>query len=196
MWNQNGERLVLASGSPRRRELLTRMGIEFTVEASDAEENASGTPREMVFTLCQVKAEAVAARHHSGLILAADTLVSLDGQALGKPHSDEEAAAMLRSLSGRTHYVFSGMCLIDAATGARRVCAQGSEICFRELTDEEIDGYVASGEPRDKAGAYAIQGGAAPFVAGYCGSYDNIIGLPTETLRSWLIARGWRPPEV
>ena len=190
------ETLILASGSPRRRELLEKMGVRFTVEVSDADEHAEGSPRQMVHCLCQRKAEAVAAKHTEGLILAADTLVELDGRALGKPADDEDARRMLRALSGRTHHVFTGMCLIDAGTGERRVCAEGSEIRFRELTDGEIESYVQSGEPRDKAGAYAIQGGAVPFVARYAGSYENIIGLPTGTLRSWLIARGWQLPEV
>lgn len=179
-------RLILASGSPRRRELLTRMNVPFIVEVSDADENVSGRPCEVVGILAERKARAVAQKHDGGLILAADTLVSLDDRALGKPEDDGEARRMLRALSGRAHEVYTGMCLLDAGSGEARVCVVESRVHFRPLTDEEIDAYVATGEPRDKAGAYAIQGGAAGFVEKYEGSYDNIVGLPTEKLSELL----------
>lgn len=178
--------LILASGSPRRRELLSRMRVPFVVEVSDVDERAEGSPWEVVAILAGRKARAVAEKHDSGLILAADTLVCLDGQALGKPKDDAEAARMLRALSGRGHEVYTGMCLLDAATGREQLCVEESRVFFRPLTDEEISEYVASGEPRDKAGAYAIQGGAAAFVSRYEGSYDNIVGLPTEKLSELL----------
>lgn len=179
-------KLILASGSPRRRELLTRMNVPFLVEVSDADERVSGCPCDVVGVLAERKARAVAKNHASGLILAADTLVSLDGRALGKPEDDEQAADMLRALSGRSHEVYTGMCLLEAASGRAQVCVEESRVYFRRLTEEEIAAYVATGEPRDKAGAYAIQGGAAGFVERYEGSYDNIVGLPTEKLSELL----------
>ena len=115
-------------------------------------------------------------------MIAADTLVSLDERPLGKPKDDGEAAAMLRALSGRSHDVYTGLCVIDTAAGTTSVDVERTRVTFRPLSDEEIAAYVATGEPRDKAGAYAIQGGAAAFVSGYDGSYNNVIGLPTERL--------------
>lgn len=176
------EPLILASGSPRRRELLQKMGVPFVVEVSEADENASGKPSEVVGVLAERKARAVAKNHAAGLILAADTLVSLDDRALGKPCDRQEAVGMLKSLSGRAHSVYTGMCLMDAATGQVRVCVEESRVFFRELSEQEIADYVATGEPMDKAGAYAIQGRAAGFVSRFEGSYDNIVGLPTERL--------------
>ena len=176
------ERLILASKSPRRAELLARMGIEFTVCAPEVDEQVSGEPAACVEELARRKAHAGAELARSGWVLAADTLVFLDGQALGKPKDDGEAAAMLRALSGRSHDVYTGLCVIDTAAGTTSVDVERTRVTFRPLSDEEIAAYVATGEPRDKAGAYAIQGGAAAFVSGYDGSYNNVIGLPTERL--------------
>ena len=124
--------------------------------------------------------------HADGLVLAADTLVSLDDRALGKPADADDARRTLRALSGRGHEVYTGVCLLDAATGEAKVCVEESRVHFRNLSDEEINAYVASGEPLDRAGSYAIQGGAAGFVTGYEGSYDNIVGLPTERVKELL----------
>jgi len=178
--------LILASGSPRRRELLQKMGVPFVVEVSEADENVSGKPSEVVGILAARKARAVAKNHISGLILAADTLVSLDDAALGKPCDEQEAVRMLKSLSGRAHSVYTGICLLDAATGEEKICVEESRVFFRELSDQEIADYVATKEPMDKAGAYAIQGGAARFVSRFEGSYHNIVGLPTERLEQLL----------
>ncbi len=185
LYNEAGalpETVILASGSPRRRELLTEMGLRFEIDVPDVDETVGGKPGEMVAVLAERKARAVAERRREGLIIAADTLVALDEKALGKPADDEEARKMLRALSGRTHDVFTGVCVLDAKTGRCMVEAVRSGVCFRELADEEIEAYVATGEPRDKAGAYAIQGGAGAFVSGYEGSRSNIIGLPVERL--------------
>ena len=174
------EKVVLASGSPRRRELLGEMGIAFEIDVPDVDETVAGAPDEMVRLLAERKARAVAEKRRGGLIVAADTLVALDGRALGKPADDEEAKEMLRSLSGRTHDVFTGVCVMDAASGKCMVAADRTGVCFRAVSESEIEAYVATGEPRDKAGAYAIQGGAGAFVAGYEGSRTNVIGLPVE----------------
>ncbi len=177
------QKIILASGSPRRRELLNAMGYEFAVLAPDVDENVEGRARDIVGILAERKGCAAAQLCHDGeIVIAADTLVSLDERPLGKPKSDDEAAAMLRALSGRSHAVYTGLCVIDTATGTMSVDVECTRVTFRALTDEEIAAYVATGEPRDKAGAYAIQGGAAAFVSGYEGSYNNVIGLPTEKL--------------
>ena len=116
----------------------------------------------------------------AGWIVGADTLVALDGRALGKPADADDAAHMLKALSGRAHDVFTGVCLMDAATGKRDLRVVGTKVFFRPLIEEEIRAYVATGEPMDKAGAYAIQGGARGFVERYEGSYENIVGFPTQ----------------
>ena len=179
-------KVILASGSPRRRELLMEMGIEFEIDVPDVDETVSGMPENMVKELAERKGRAVAEKRSEGLIVAADTLVALDGRALGKPTDDGDAKRMLRLLSGRTHDVFTGVCVIDAATGKIMVDAAGTGVRFREISEEEIEAYVATGEPRDKAGAYAIQGGAGAFVEGYEGSRTNVIGLPVELLGDML----------
>ena len=186
MYEKLKGKLILASGSPRRRELLSRMRVPFVVEVSDADEHLAGSPRDVVGVLAERKARAVAKGHADGLVLAADTLVSLDDRALGKPADADDARRTLRALSGRGHEVYTGVCLLDAATGEAKVCVEESRVHFRGLSDEEINAYVASGEPLDRAGSYAIQGGAAGFVTGYEGSYDNIVGLPTERVKELL----------
>jgi len=179
-------RVILASGSPRRKELLGEMGIEFEIDVPDVDETVGGAPEHMVAVLAERKARAVAERRKNGLIVAADTLVALNERALGKPCDDEEAKEMLRALSGRTHDVFTGVCVMDAATGRVLVDAVRTGVRFRKLSEAEIEAYVATGEPRDKAGAYAIQGGAGAFVDGYEGSRTNVIGLPVERLAEML----------
>ena len=182
----NHPRLVLASASPRRKELLSRMGLDFEIRVSDADENIDGIPRETVKILAVRKAEAVRKTEKNAWIIAADTLVSLDDKALGKPKDEEEIYTMLRALSGRTHQVYTGVCLMDADTGEYITESVGSDVHFKDVTDEEIKDYISTNEPHDKAGAYAIQGFGGKFVKGYCGSYDNIVGFPTEIFRDML----------
>ena len=190
--NRLPKKVILASGSPRRREILKQMGIEFEIDVPDVDETVEGTPEEMVSLLAERKALAVAHklydRGENGLIVGADTLVALDGRALGKPADDDEAQSMLRSLSGRSHEVYTGVCVVKVRDGELEIMRVPActEVRFRELTDEEIDAYVATGEPRDKAGAYAIQGGAKAFVESYNGSKSNVIGLPRDLLRRML----------
>ena len=157
--------ILLASGSPRRRELMQNAGIDFVVDAVDADETFSGEPEETVLTLSRRKAEAAAARHPGETVLAADTIVYHDGRVLGKP---ADAAGW--------HEVYTGVTVIRAGAAASR--CDVTRVHFIPLTDAQIDAYVATGEPMDKAGAYGIQGGAARFVDRIEGSPTNVIGLP------------------
>ena len=179
-------RLILASGSPRRRELLARMGYTFEILVPDVDEHVDGAAREVVGVLSLRKAEAVAAQLSDGVVIASDTLVSLTGEALGKPQDATDAHRMLRELSGNTHEVFTGVTLIDAATGRTESRVVRTGVRFRALDDEEIRAYSRTGEPMDKAGAYAIQGGAHDFVEALDGSYENVIGFPVEDVRELL----------
>ena len=173
----NDTTLILASASPRRRELLALTGLRFTVDAPDVDESCTLPPREAVMELSRRKALAAAALHPGCVILAADTLVSVDETALGKPRDEADAFRMLRSLSGRWHQVYTGVTVIGA-DGTIRCEADGTDVYFEEMTDEAIRRYIATGEPMDKAGAYGIQGRAAIFVEGICGDYFNVMGLP------------------
>ena len=179
-------RLILASGSPRRRELLTQMGYTFEIIVPDVDEEVSGHARDVVGILSRRKALAVADAQDNGIVIASDTLVSLNGEALGKPHDAADAHRMLRMLSGQTHEVFTGVTIIDAASKKQQTQVVRTGVIFRDLSDEEIDAYIATGEPMDKAGAYAIQGGAHGFVEGFEGSYENVIGFPVDEIREML----------
>lgn len=179
-------RLILASGSPRRRELLSGMGYSFEIIVPDVDENVSGHARDVVAILSRRKAEAIAKNEDHGIVIASDTLVSLDGHALGKPEDEADAHRMLSALSGRTHEVFTGVTIIDAATGKSETRSVRTGVRFRKISDEEIWAYILTGEPMDKAGAYGIQGGAGKFVDGYEGSYENVIGFPVDDIREML----------
>lgn len=179
-------RLILASGSPRRKELLAKMGYRFEIIVPDVDEQVSGHARDVVAILSRRKAAAVAEHESNGIIIASDTLVSLDGNALGKPVDEDDAYQMLSSLSGRTHEVFTGVTIIDAASGKSETRSVRTGVCFREITDEEIKDYIRTGEPMDKAGAYGIQGSAGKFVIGYEGSYENVIGFPVDDIQEML----------
>ncbi len=174
--------LVLASASPRRRELLSRLGLPFVVRPADADETPlpGESPRALVIRLALVKARQVA--RPGEVALGADTVVALAGRVLGKPADDAEATAMLRRLSGREHEVWTGVALVapggDGEPPRERAAACLTKVAFRALSAAEIAAYVASGEPRDKAGAYGIQGGAAAFVSGLDGEHSNVVGLP------------------
>ena len=186
MTDNTQKRLILASGSPRRRELLSRMGYTFEICTPDVDEHVSGHASDIVFTLAQRKAHAAAERFDDGVIVASDTLVSLDGAPLGKPEDADDARRMLAALSGREHEVFTGVCVIDASTGISETRSVRTGVTFRALTAEEIDAYIATGEPMDKAGAYAIQGGAGAFVTKLDGSFENVMGFPVDDVREML----------
>lgn len=179
-------RLILASGSPRRRELLARMGYSFEICTPDVDEDVSGRASDVVRTLAVRKAHAAAAQYDDGVIIASDTLVSLCGVPLGKPADPDDAYRMLRALSGREHEVFTGVCVIDAATGREETQVDRTGVQFRALTDAEIRQYIATGEPMDKAGAYAIQGGAGAFVERFDGSFENVVGFPVQVVGEML----------
>lgn len=183
-----GQRLVLASASPRRRELLAELGETFEVRPADADERPlpGEKPEAMVIRLALAKARAAAGEGE--VALGADTVVALGDEIFGKPADAAEASAMLARLSGRAHDVWTGVALVakESATTRERACAERSRVVFRPLAAEEIAAYVASGEPLDRAGAYAIQGGAAPFVASLEGSWSNVVGLPVERVRELL----------
>ena len=182
---------ILASASPRRRELVRQLGFDFVVVVSDVPEEArpDEEPASLVLRLAREKAAAVARLHPDAWVLGADTTVVLSGEALGKPVDRNEARDMLNRLSGRSHHVMTGVALIGPTGQVEEETVDVSEVEFRVLRDAEIDAYVATGEPLDKAGAYGIQGGAAAFVARVSGSYTNVVGLPLEVLRVWLDAR-------
>ncbi len=170
--------IILASQSPRRKELLTRMGLTFTVLPAEIEEviEPGLTPQEAVMSLSRQKGSAVALSHPDALVIAADTIVVFDGRILGKPHSVAQAKEMLTALSGKTHHVCTGFTLWQGQQ-VETGCEE-SEVWFRELSEEEIDRYIATGEPMDKAGAYGIQGYGAMLVRGIHGDYFNVMGLP------------------
>ena len=169
--------LILASASPRRRELLGLFGLPFVIRAADIDEtmNPALPPEAEVARVSRLKALAVP-REAEDVVIAADTIVVCGGRVLGKPHSHEEAAQMLRLLSGRDHQVMTG-CTVRAL-GGTETFTEITDLHFRQLTEAEIARYVASGEPMDKAGAYGIQGGAALFCQGIRGDYYNVMGLP------------------
>ena len=171
--------VILASASPRRRELLSRLCASFAVVPSDIEEGLEGAPSpDAVAALALAKARAVAGRVGEGVVLGADTVVVLDGVALGKPADAEDARSMLRRLRGRAHDVVTGVAVVDAGTGRAESTAVVTRVAMADVADDVIEAYVGSGEPLDKAGAYAIQGRGAALVARFVGSYSNVVGLP------------------
>lgn len=169
--------IILASQSPRRRELLGLLGIPFTVRVADIDETMKpgASAYSEVARVSRLKAMAVP-REQEDLVIAADTIVVCDGRILGKPRDPEEAKDMLRLLSGRDHQVMTGLTVLRGEQAA--VVTEVTDIHFRELSEGEIRAYVASGDPMDKAGAYGIQSGAALFCDRICGDYYNVVGLP------------------
>lgn len=187
--------LILASGSPRRRELLGLLRLPFRVLVSEADETMDPalTPEEATALVCRRKAMAVQPLcDPDALILSADTIVDLNGRVLGKPACREEALEMLRALSGKSHKVHTAVTL---ARGERvETAVETTVVRFRELSEAELLAYIATGEPMDKAGAYGIQGTASIFVEGICGDYFNVVGLPLCRLSRMLTSFGVRIP--
>jgi septum formation protein len=179
-------RLVLASSSPRRRELLTAAGFAIDIDPADIDERQlpGESPRAYVERLARAKAATVAARHPGRLIVAADTTVAVDDEILAKPEDAADAARMLALVSGRSHDVFTGVAV--ARDGEIRAGVDATAVTMRSIAAEEIHAYVSSGEPLDRAGAYAIQGGAATFVTQCDGAFDNVVGLPIQLVRRLL----------
>ena len=184
-------KLILASGSPRRKELLEREGFAFEVLTSSADERYEPgmPPSQVAPLLASIKARAVAQtlppeELAGSVLVGADTIVALDGTIYGKPADAEDARRMLRELSGRTHQVITGVCII--AGGQEHCLAELTDVSFHSLNEDEIAAYVASGEPLDKAGAYGIQGKGAVLVEKIEGCYNNVVGLPLTMLDSML----------
>ena len=179
--------VILASQSPRRKELMGLFHIPFTVRVSDADEtmDPNAPAAEQVALVSRRKAEAVP-REAEDVIIAADTIVVCDGEILGKPRDTADASRMLHKLSGRDHQVMTGMTILRG--DQVRVCTEITDIHFRDLTDREIDAYIRTGEPMDKAGAYGIQGLGCLLVEGIHGDYYNVMGLPVLRL-SRMLAR-------
>ena len=185
--------LVLASASPRRQELLRNAGISFTVQPADIDETP--LPEEKAEPcarrLAREKALAVARLRSQDRVLGADTIVVVDGAILGKPRDADDAARMLRRLSGRVHEVITGVCLVSpAADNQLSVASQTTLVTMSEVSDDEIREYVATGEPMDKAGAYAIQGMASRWIPRIEGDYSNVVGLPVALVYKMLRQEG------
>jgi len=185
----NEPKLVLASGSPRRRELLALTGIPYIIDAADVDENTDLGARDAVVELSRRKALACAAKHPGMAVLGSDTLVAIDDRPLGKPVDAEDAFRMLKELSGREHQVYTGVTVI-AADGRVFSGLDCSTVHFAVMSDEEIRGYIATGEPMDKAGAYALQGIASLWIESVEGTPSGVIGLPMPLTRSLLSRAG------
>jgi septum formation protein len=186
-------RLILASASPRRAELLRAAGIPFDLDPADVDErvHANEPADAYVRRVAEEKARAVRARRDDRLVLAADTTVVADRQILGKPEDAVDARRMLRLLSGRSHEVITGVTVAGPGDARLETRVATTTVEFAPLSPEDIDWYVATGEPMDKAGAYAIQGFASRFVTSIQGSYSNVVGLPIALVYEMLKDRGW-----
>ncbi|MBP1995922.1 Maf family protein [Paenibacillus eucommiae] len=184
--------LILASSSPRRQELIRSLGWPFEIRVSEADETVEDllSPAQIVEMLSLRKANAVyAQRSHSepsAVVIGSDTIVVFDGQVLGKPVDEEDSFRMLSALQGNTHEVFSGVACVDSATGEHIVSHRVTRVKMKPLSSEQIARYIATGEPSDKAGSYAIQGLGATIVEGIEGDYFNVVGLPLSLLSDQL----------
>ncbi|ASA23770.1 Maf family protein [Paenibacillus donghaensis] len=183
--------IILASGSPRRRELLSQLGLPFQVVTSDADESTppEWTPEEIVRALALRKAQAVipaASAERGALIIGSDTIVVLEDAVLGKPVDEQDSKTMLAALQGRTHKVYTGVACIGLPEGREVVDHRVTSVTMRAMSDEEIAAYIATGEPADKAGSYAIQGLGATLVDRIEGCYFNVVGLPLSLLGEML----------
>ena len=182
--------LILASASPRRAKLLRAIGLDFAVRVSHAAEVTEGLPRTIVSENALTKARAIA-DDPNALVIGADTIVVLDGAVFGKPVDAADAARMLTALSSRTHEVYTGVCVLDAATGHSAADVSVTRVTFVDILPDEIRQYVATGDPLDKAGAYGIQGMARMFVESIEGNWDGVMGLPTSIVRKLLHSVGY-----
>jgi septum formation protein len=177
-------KIILASASARRKEILGKTGLKFSVDAGDYKEDMDLAlkPRQLARFLSSEKAKAVAVKYASALVIAADTFIVFQGSLLGKPHTREEARRMLTLLNGRQHSVLTGFTVIDTRTGKKLSRSVETKVFFKKMTGQEIESYVKTGEPLDKAGAYAIQGFGAVLVKKIEGDYFNVMGLPLRSL--------------
>ena len=187
-------KLILASSSPRRAEILANAGLPFSVLSSAVDESPypGETPAALVQRLANAKADLVTARAVGpAIVLGADTVVVLDDKILGKPRSTEEARHMLQQLSGRTHSVLTGVSLVRLPDGERREFTESTLVHFRQISEAELSSYLATEEPYDKAGAYAIQGQAGRYIPRIEGCYFNVVGLPLSRVLTELQTLGW-----
>ena len=195
-------KIILASASPRRRQLLMQHGYEFVVLPAEVEEIAPAhlTPREVVLWNARLKARAVARGQPGDIVLGVDTLVAFGGRIFGKPRDMDEAFAMVRALNGRAHEVYSGVCLLRAGTGEERTFAEMTRVHFHRLTAAQLRAYLARIGPLDKAGAYAAQDDRGELIERVEGSFTNVIGLPmealAEALRAFARVDGVAPPRT
>ena len=176
--HRSGQRIILASASPRRKEILELADLKFDVMPSDAQEITTKTaPNEVVMELASIKAKDIYKKSEKqSMVVGADTVVAYQGQILGKPADEADAKRMLTMLSGQTHEVYTGVCVIE--DGKTKTFYEETKVTFYEISDEQIDRYIKTGEPMDKAGSYGIQGKAAVFIKGIEGDYYNVVGFP------------------
>lgn len=187
-------KIILASTSPRRKELLEKTGLKFEVVGNDYEEDMTLKlkPKELAKFLSMGKAKSVAAKYENAIIVAADTFIAYKDKVLGKPHTPEQARKTLKMLSGKAHSVITGFTVIDTVSGKKVSMAVETKVYFKRLSDTEINGYIKSKEPLDKAGAYAIQGLGAVLVEKIDGDFFNVMGLPINALVRELVKFGVR----
>jgi len=182
------KKIILASQSPRRKQLLEQIGLKFEIDPSNYEEDMSlkMEPSKLAEFLSLGKAKDVAGRHKNSIIISADTIVAVDDEVFGKPKTPEKAKYMLRKLSGRAHSVITGFSIIDTETNKQISKSVETKVYFKDIPEQEMDAYIVTGEPLDKGGSYAIQGLAALFVEKIEGDYFNIVGLPILALTTEL----------
>lgn len=185
------KKIILASGSPRRKELLTQIGIEFEIQKAEGEEViTSAVPTEVVKELSMQKAMEVAGKYDGDVVIGADTVVAAEGRILGKPRDKADAMEMLRLLQGKTHEVITGVTVLLKERGKTIHFEEVTKVHVFPMTEEQMEAYVESGEPMDKAGAYGIQGKFAAYVSGIEGDYNNVVGLPVGRLYQEVLAAG------
>lgn len=185
------QKIVLASASPRRRELLTQIGVVFEIEPAKGEEQiSSNVPVELVKELSMQKAKEVAEKVKADIFIGADTVVAADGKILGKPKDEEDAKRMIRLLEGRSHEVITGVTVLLPNLQKELCFAEVTKVSVFPMTEEQIEAYVNSKESMDKAGAYAIQGKFAAYISGIEGDYNNVVGLPVGRLYQEILAAG------
>lgn len=185
------KRIILASGSPRRKELLTQIGVTFEIQKAEGEEIiTSSMPTEVVKELSLQKAQEVAAKYGGDIVIGADTVVAAEGQILGKPRDKEDAMRMLRMLQGKEHEVITGVAVLLKEQQKVISFAEVTKVHVFPMTEAQMEAYVESGEPMDKAGSYGIQGKFAAYVSGIEGDYNNVVGLPIGRLYQEVLAAG------
>lgn len=184
--------IILASQSPRRAELLTAMGVEFRVISSQFIEELDDTrsPEKVAKELALGKALAVAEKYPDSIVIGSDTIVTIEGRQLEKPHDEDEALDMIKSLAGKSHEVCTGLAVVCVSKGIQLVGADVTEVYFKPFDEERARSYVSTGDPLDKAGGYGIQSGAAPLIDHIEGEYDTVIGLPVKLLSNFLFQIG------